>query len=384
MIVPNQRLRQFIVFCLMLLASAIICLSSAIAKEQRDIIAVVYENLNRDYINTIDNKQIALKGLKALETIDSNIKISPASSKVFLYYGKRMVKSFEYPAKNANAAKWVEFNHAVINAAVKISPRAEVLDFELPDRFAASVFKDLDGYSHYYGQFSEDENNPTFRSQNAPNKAAVITRRNFASRLIDDILLIKIFTFQKGISQKVLNAVNDCSTCKGIILDMRGNHGGIFDEAIKIADLFLDEGIISYTAGRVSEQPRFYTASEGDISENKPIVILVDGFTASAAEVIAAALSEQNRAILIGTETYGKGTVQDIMKLHDGSAMALTTAYFYTPSGFKIDKVGLKPAICTGGIKDENELQNANCDRADRFNEDVDVAIAVRYLKNEM
>ena len=168
----------------------------------------------------------------------------------------------------------------------------------------------------------------------------------------------------------------------GSYLDLRGNHGGILDEAIKITDMFLDEGIITYTLSKDGTEPKFYTSVAGDIFDNKPIVILIDGFSASASEVLASALSEQNRAILIGTKTYGKGTVQDVSKNKNGSAMALTTSYFYTPGGNIIDKKGLMPAICTGGLKLRQYITDGVCDKEDRFTNEADVEIAVKYIKN--
>ena len=113
-------------------------------------------------------------------------------------------------------------------------------------------------------------------------------------------------------------------------------------------------------------------------------MILVDGFSASASEILAAAMSEQNRATLIGTKTYGKGTIQEVSKNKDGGAMALTTTYFYTPGGNIIDKKGLMPAICTGGLQLGHKIVDGVCDREDRFTKDADVEIAVQYIKNEL
>ena len=122
----------------------------------------------------------------------------------------------------------------------------------------------------------------------------------------------------------------------------------------------------------------------GDIFNNKPIVILIDGYSASASEVLSAALSEQNRATLIGTKTYGKGTIQEVSKNTEGGAMALTASYFYTPGGNIIDKKGLMPAICTGGLKSGQLVVDGVCDKEDRFTKEADVEIAVKYIKNEI
>lgn len=338
-----------------------------------DLIANVYTVLSDDYINQKDNKDILLKGLKAIKKIDNKLKFKATEDKLFMYYNHKMIKSFEFPDKMQTPLVWAEFTKEIINATINISPKIEIIDFELPDRFSAEVFDGLDGYSHYYSSFSDEADKPH------------VLRRNFASRLVDkDILLIKILAFRKDVSKQVETAVNECSKCKGLILDLRGNHGGLFDEALKITDMFLDEGIVTYTISKENIPPKFYTAKEGDILSNKPVVILIDGFSASASEILSAALSEQNRATLIGTNSYGKGTVQDVLKNTDGSAMALTTSYFYTPGGNKIDKKGLMPAICTGGLKSGYNITDGVCDKEDRFTNEADIEYAVKYIRNEL
>ena len=182
-----------------------------------------------------------------------------------------------------------------------------------------------------------------------------------------------LISFKKDISQNIKNAVLECSKCEGVILDLRGNHGGFLSEAIAVADLFLDEGIIAYTLSNDDGVPEYFTAGKGDIFEGKPLVILLDGNTASAAEVLAGALAEQNRAVLIGTKTYGKGTVQDVSKMDADRAIAVTTSYFYTPSGLKIDQIGLTPQICVS--------TSDTCEKEDRFSKEEDIDRAVKYLK---
>jgi hypothetical protein len=281
-------------------------------------------------------------------------------------------KTFRLPQPNAKEEAWVSLTQEVIDQAVRVSPKAELLDFEIPDRFAESVFKNLDGYSHYYGTFVNEQTPQT------------TVRRNYAVRMIDDVMMIKILTFHQGVAQKVATAVADCSACRGIILDLRGNHGGILEEAVQIADLFLDEGIITYTSEKDDASPKYYMASAGDKAARKPLVVLIDGMTASAAEVLSAALSEQNRAVLIGTQSFGKGTIQDVFKLGDQRAMALTSAYFYTPSGHKIDKNGVMPALCTGGLTDTFSVDAGSCRPEDRLTQEIDVETAVKYIKNEL
>ena len=335
------------------------CISNLKADE--DVIKDVFISLKRDYINELDNRQIALKGLKSLLKLSKNIELKQTSKKIVLYQNGKMIKQFAMPQDKDNINAWVDFCNDIIDEALKTDNNIRPHDFEMSDLFAKSVFEGLDGYSHYFGAFEKEDDKP------------LKIRRPFASRIIDDILLIKVLSFKKDISKQVQTAVEECSKCQGLILDLRNNHGGFLNEALKIADMFLDEGIITYTLASDNDAPKYYTAGSGDIFYQKPMVILTDGLTASASEVLAAALSEQNRAVLIGTKTYGKGTIQDIKKMGKERAMTITTAYFYTPSGIKIDKTGLTPFICVG--------KDADCTKADRFNKDEDIELAVKYLK---
>jgi len=353
------------------IAAALFLSFSAAAAD--NIIFKVYQTLNADYINRADNREITLKGLKALQATDPSLKVVASGNKLYLYRRKQVLQSFPLPADDAVAEHWAALSEKVIATAAGYSSQVELHDFEMSDRFAESVFKGLDGYSHYYGAFS------------AMSDDGVSWRRQFAVRHQDDVVLIKILSFQQNVSGRVKEAIAACGeTCAGAVLDLRGNHGGIFNEALEIADLFLDEGIITYTAGKDGTVPQFYTATAGDVLNNKPLVILVDGYTASAAEVLAAALSEQNRAVLIGTKTYGKGTVQDVVAMESGRAMALTTAYFYAPSGTAIDKNGLTPSVCTGGRTTRSLRTEGSCAKADRFNEAFDEQMALKFIKNEL
>ena len=132
---------------------------------------------------------------------------------------------------------------------------------------------------------------------------------------------------------------------KGLILDMRNNPGGLLTQAIKVSDLFLDEGVIVYTDGRVEGQKqKFYARVEGS-EPNYPVVVLVNGGSASAAEIVSGALQDHGRALVLGTQTFGKGSVQTIMPLENNGALTLTTALYYTKSGRSIQLTGVKPDI---------------------------------------
>ena len=131
----------------------------------------------------------------------------------------------------------------------------------------------------------------------------------------------------------------------GIVLDLRNNPGGLLTQAIKVSDAFLDKGEIVSTRGRNPEEGERFNATPGDLTEGKPIVVLINGGSASASEIVAGALQDHHRAIVVGTKSFGKGSVQTVMPLRGDGAMRLTTARYYTPSGRSIQALGVSPDI---------------------------------------
>lgn len=132
---------------------------------------------------------------------------------------------------------------------------------------------------------------------------------------------------------------------KGLVLDLRNNPGGLLDQAVKVSDDFLESGLIVYTDGRIEGQKMTFSAKKEGTRPNYPIVVLVNAGSASASEIVAGALQDHGRALILGTQTFGKGSVQTIYPLEDGSALRLTTARYYTPSGTSIQAKGITPDI---------------------------------------
>ena len=164
----------------------------------------------------------------------------------------------------------------------------------------------------------------------------------------DDIGYIKIRNFSKNTSSDLDNALAELKQ-KGItklILDVRNNPGGLLNQAVEVTDRFLNkENLIVYTKGRSNEQNMRFTSHDKVAGVSYPMIILVNGGSASASEIVAGALQDLSRAIILGTTTFGKGSVQTIIPLSDGSALRLTTARYYTPSGRVIQENGIKPDI---------------------------------------
>ncbi|RVV98183.1 S41 family peptidase [Mesobaculum littorinae] len=149
---------------------------------------------------------------------------------------------------------------------------------------------------------------------------------------------------EEGLEREI-EAAGGIENVNGIVLDLRNNPGGLLTQAIKVSDAFLDEGEIVSTRGRAPEDSDRYNATDGDLAQGKPIVVLINGGSASASEIVAGALQDHRRAIVIGTKSFGKGSVQTVMPLRGDRAMRLTTARYYTPSGRSIQSLGVSPDI---------------------------------------
>ena len=165
----------------------------------------------------------------------------------------------------------------------------------------------------------------------------------------DGIGYIRLTQFQQDSHQEVERALQgflkEKEGMKGLILDLRNNPGGLLDQAVRIADEFIDSGLIVYTDGRVEAQKTKYAARKDGTYTDFPIVVLVNAGSASASEIVAGALQDHGRAIIIGQRTFGKASVQTILPMEDGSALRLTTARYYTPNGRSIQAKGIEPDI---------------------------------------
>ncbi|MGR3452772.1 S41 family peptidase [Pseudooceanicola sp.] len=144
---------------------------------------------------------------------------------------------------------------------------------------------------------------------------------------------------------KEVEAAGGVDNINGVVLDLRNNPGGLLTQAIKVSDAFLEKGEIVSTRGRAPEDGERYNATAGDLIEGKPMVVLINGGSASASEIVSGALQDHRRAVVVGTKSFGKGSVQTVMPLRGDGAMRLTTARYYTPSGRSIQSLGISPDI---------------------------------------
>jgi carboxyl-terminal processing protease len=168
----------------------------------------------------------------------------------------------------------------------------------------------------------------------------------------DDVGYIRLSQFNEQTTEGLKKAISDISAkvsndkLKGYILDLRNNPGGLLDQAISVSDAFLEKGEVVSTRGRNAEETQRFNARSGDLTNHKPVIVLVNGGSASASEIVAGALQDHKRATVLGTRSFGKGSVQTIIPLGSGNgALRLTTARYYTPSGRSIQAKGITPDI---------------------------------------
>ena len=196
-------------------------------------------------------------------------------------------------------------------------------------------------------------------------KRAIITVRAVRFNREGDVGYIRLISFSeqadKGIKNAVQSLTNEIgeSNLVGFILDLRSNPGGLLDQSAKVTDNFLDTGEIVSIKGRNKKDISRFSASRGDITDGKPIIVLINQGSASASEIVAGALQDHKRAIILGEQSYGKGSVQTIFPLKDSSAIKMTTALYFTPSGDSIHEIGITPDIEVEFIYEDESQEEA-------------------------
>ncbi|WP_295881446.1 S41 family peptidase [uncultured Thiohalocapsa sp.] len=183
---------------------------------------------------------------------------------------------------------------------------------------------------------------------------------------------LRVSNFQARTTEDLLEAIAELEAensdgLKGVVLDLRNNPGGVLNAAVGVSDAFLDEGLIVYTMGRDEDAKLEFKAGPNDVLDGAPVAVLVNGGSASASEIVAGALQDQGRAIIMGEKTFGKGSVQTIVPIDDRTALKLTTARYYTPSGRSIQALGIEPDIelVRGKVAVEEEPDVAPLKEAD-------------------
>jgi carboxyl-terminal processing protease len=213
------------------------------------------------------------------------------------------------------------------------------------------------------------EGSSVFIEVNAAQSAAVTPMEILRERVIDrtvfaeirdNVLIARVSSFNSATASALADSIMKAKLydggLEGVILDLRGNRGGLLQQGVAVADLFLADGPIGNTFSRVIAARHTFEAETGDLTNGAPLVVLIDGRTASSAELVAAALQDRHRAVLIGSTSFGKGSVQAINDLPNSGTLTFTWSRITAPSGYTFDRIGLFPAICTHSNGDDSAI----------------------------
>jgi carboxyl-terminal processing protease len=189
------------------------------------------------------------------------------------------------------------------------------------------------------------------------NRAYVVLPTVTATR-DGDIAIFRITSFNHSTTQRIAKSLAEAMQSSGgrlagVVLDLRGNPGGLLDQAVSLTDLFLHDGSIVGTVGRHPASHQYFAASGDAVAPKLPIVVLLNGGSASASEIVAAALQDAGRAVVVGSSSYGKGTVQTVLRLPNDGEMVVTWARLMTPSGYLLQRHGVVPTVCTTDLPDD-------------------------------
>jgi len=207
---------------------------------------------------------------------------------------------------------------------------------------------------------------------------AAIKIRSVRSRLLEPGFgYVRISEFQANTGQELLDALAKLQkdeALKGLVLDLRNNPGGVLQAAVAVSDAFLDEGLIVYTEGRIARSELEFNATDDLAIGNVPLIVLINGGSASASEIVAGALQDQKRAVIMGTQSFGKGSVQTVVPLSEDRAVKITTARYFTPNGRSIQAQGIRPDVVVEDLQLDRKAANLDQVR------EVDLA---GHLENE-
>lgn len=343
------------------------CTAANAADIDTHLLDEMLTTVNTFYIKPVDNAKLVTAGLQALGDADPGFTVSRGTDRIYIYYNLRMITVVSDPEDANDIAAWTRAETKALQDAAAVSEKVSLRDFEMPDLVMKRMVQTLDEHSHYYSEYEYEEEDE---------ESSVYTL--FADRMTDDILYMRIRVFNRHTAESVKNSLENHPDAKGVILDLRGNGGGIFNEALKTAKLFCDDEIITYTAGRGGKDKHYYTTGKGALYSG-PLAVLTDEKTASAAEVLSGGLQDLGRAEIIGTHTFGKGTIQKVITMSDGGKLAITNRQFFTPSGRVIHKKGIEPDICTGVVADGRCMKTED----GVSDADSDIETAAEYLHRQ-
>lgn len=370
-------------FCLTLsLVLLLLALPKTVRASDLEVVQAALQAVQDDFLEKVGLGDYSVWALVSLGDYDPKLRVVDDESRVSIYYDSKLYRSFSKPSgqKAFQPKQWAKYILKVKQAVEDVSPRVKQKDFELVDAMLKKATAQLDEHSAFLSaKFPDKDEN-------------VRLTRDFDVRMLDSsVLYMSVRSITKFTPNNIKAALQAYQKqLQALLIDLRGCSGGSLKAAIDVANIFLDEGIITSTMGRDYDSVMVYKARGEQFIKGAPIVVLVDENTASSAEILAAALKEQGLAVLMGTNTFGKGTVQNVINLPEDNKMLLTNAYAYTPAGDKIDGKGIKPDICLYRAKDNFKLDDVQgfrfdvCPAEDRYGRRIDIDLAKEFLNQRL
>lgn len=312
----------------------------------------VYQIIKNNYVEPIDSKELIYNAMKGMaNNLDPHSQFLDKEERDTLFNninGEFAGIGIEY-LKVKNTIKVIAPLEGT--PAYKAGIKAGDIIFKINNK-DISTFKSVDmAAKQLKGKVGEKVTLTLLRDKKELSfeiKKDIIKVVSTTSKIVsNEFGYVRVSAFQKNTAlevQKEISKINENKEIKGLIIDLRGNPGGLLDEAINMSDLFLDDSVIVFTKDRTGTK-NYYNAKDGQIIREIPMVVLIDGGSASASEIVAGALQDHKRAIIIGSKSFGKGSVQNIIEFNDGNAIKLTTSRYYTPNGRSIQAKGIVPDV---------------------------------------
>ncbi len=331
--------------------------SNAFTEEQLNLLSDVFERIHSDFVEQSNDEKLiesAINGM--LTSLDSHSTYIDA-------------KTFrEMSVRNKGKFGGLGIEGIMENGIIKIiapiddtpAARAGIMPGDLIIKIDGDNIQDmtmLEAVGRLRGMINTPITLTILRAGGAPYDVPLIREEILVQSVRSEVVgkekdtgYIRISSFteqtQEGLENAIFSLEKELGDkLKGYVIDLRNNPGGLLDQAISVSDAFLNNGVVASTRGRNADHTRSFSADEGDLSDGKPLVVLINGGSASGSELVAGALQDHKRATVIGTRSFGKGSIQSIYSLGKWGALRLTTAYYYTPSGRSIEAAGIPPDI---------------------------------------
>ncbi len=347
------KIFAFIIFCL--------CSGSALADET-SFFSSLFTTVKKEHLTAINIENFATSGLKKISEINPALKFSNGSDMVYLYAQNRQIAMLRKPLDSQDIKSWAKISSDISEKIGKITHQNPAL---IAEKIAFDSVQSLQDHSRYHFSYENTD---------------IPQDDTYYNMLEEKILYIKTTDFNHENAPTIRTALKKYPDAEGIILDLRSNQGGQINEAIAIAKIFIDEGIILSTKGKTFDSEKYYVSDEKS-AISLPLAVLIDQNTASSAEILAAALKEQAQAVLIGSTSFGKGSYQKTYLFENGGKLALTVGEYFTPSGKSIDHKGLAPDYC---LINNQQFTQSPCPRQNRDNQIFDIDFAVKILTSQI